>query len=136
MNPKHLTAGGAVAIVVLTVLSAVAGPRHTRWLTLAPGQTSLSVSGRFNRPDDEASFFLYGRAQQHLILKVEPLDPKLITAGLVISPSGSTDGGPGGLIFDDDLNETGVYRIVVETRQHSGPGRFRVRIGLRWHHRG
>ncbi len=43
----------------------------------------------------------------------------------------SRAGRPGGLVFDSDLHETGVYRIVVETRQHSGPGTFRLRIELR-----
>jgi hypothetical protein len=135
VDAKQLTAVGVVAVVAMTVLSVNAGLPGTRWLTLAPGQTSITVSGHFNRSDGIASFFLKARAQQHLTLRVEPLGPKLITAGLVVSPSGSTDGGPGGLIFDDDLSETGVYRIVVEARQHSGPGTFRIRIELFWPHR-
>jgi len=131
VNGKRLTVAGAVVLAALWVVSPVAGSPNTRWLTLAPGQTSIAVCGRFRRPDGVANFLLHARVHQHLLLRIEPLEPKLITAGLVVSPSGTTDGGPGGLIFDNDLNESGVYRIVVETRQHSGPGTFRLQINLR-----
>jgi hypothetical protein len=95
------------------------------------GQTHATAAGRFVRPFEQVSFTLRARAGQHLSVRIDPLDERLNIAGYVIAPSGKRDGGPGGLIFDGDLSETGKYRIEVQPRNHSGPGTFHVQVDLR-----
>jgi hypothetical protein len=58
------------------------------------------------------------------------MTPELITAGIVIFPSGRRDGGPGGLIFDYDLTETGEYLIRVTRRENKVAGVFRLEVQL------
>jgi hypothetical protein len=40
------------------------------------------------------------------------------------SPSGKYDGGPGGVILDSDLTETGHYQIRLSERQYKIRGKF------------
>ena len=64
-------------------------------------------------------------------IELKPLGPNLITAGTVASPSGKSDGGPGGVIFDSDLTETGDYKIRVFERQQTLPGTFALRVDIK-----
>src|SRR5262249_41173420 len=69
---------------------------------------------------------------QHLWVKITPLTDDLITAGVVIYPSGKQDGGPGGSVFDNDLDESARYRIRVMPRQNpNAVGSFKVIVTLR-----
>jgi hypothetical protein len=49
----------------------------------------------------------------------------------VKSPSGKYDGGPGGVIFDSDLTETGYYQIRISERQNKMAGKFFSEVELR-----
>jgi hypothetical protein len=53
-----------------------------------------------------------------------------MTGGVVIYPSGKQDGGPGGIVFDSDLTETGKYRIRVTQRQGGISGKFRLSLKI------
>jgi hypothetical protein len=54
------------------------------------------------------------------------------TRGVVRFPSGKQDGGPGGVVFDDDLTEMGDYHIRVTesmmAQQWRGPFTLEVRL--------
>jgi hypothetical protein len=103
----------------------------TQWIIFKPGQTSAMVEGRFSKDVTAVYYSLHARAGQHMRVNIRPLTPTLITAGVVISPSGKEDGGPGGLVFDSDLSETGVYRIRVTQRQSRVEGVFRLEVAVK-----
>jgi hypothetical protein len=94
------------------------------------GQTSAYAEGQFSREVREVYFSFQARVGQHLFVKITPLTPQLITAGVVIYPSGKRDGGPGGIIFDSELTETGKYRLRVTQRQVEIVGKFRVLVQI------
>jgi hypothetical protein len=99
-------------------------------ISFQPGQTSTQVEGRIAQDGAAVYFSLRARAGQHLRVRITPMTPGLITAGVVIFPSGRRDGGPGGLIFDYDLTETGEYFIRVTRRQNKVAGAFRLEVQL------
>src|SRR5437667_1557297 len=59
---------------------------------------------------DEVNFVLRAKAGQHMRVEI---NGRGATRGVVIFPSSKQDGGPGGVVFDDNLDETGDYRIRV-----------------------
>jgi hypothetical protein len=91
----------------------------------------VTVEGRFPKAGTDQTYGLNARAGQHLRIDVRPVNHQLITAGQVKSPSGRYDGGPGGLIFDSDLTETGYYQIRISERQNKIPSRFLLEVELR-----
>src|SRR5262249_48375933 len=93
-------------------------------------QTKAYTSGQFSKTVHEVCFLFIARAGQHLLVRIRPLSPELITAAVVIYPSGKQDGGPGGTVFDSELSETGKYRLRVSQRQSEVEGRFRVLVEL------
>jgi hypothetical protein len=112
-------------IVIALVLHA--GAASDRSLVFKRGQTRAIVEGRITREDPRVCFSVRGRAGQHMTVRIVP-HGGLLTSGHVVSPSGKSDGGPGGIVFDDTLQETGVYRICVEPRQQSHPGSFHLQV--------
>jgi hypothetical protein len=64
-------------------------------------------------------------------INIKPVTSQVVTAGQVRSPSGKYDGGPGGVIFDSNLTETGDYQIRVSERQNKIPGKFLLEVELR-----
>jgi hypothetical protein len=99
-------------------------------INFEPGQTSAHVEGRIAQDGAPVYFLLRARAGQHMRVRITPMTQGLITAGIVIFPSGRRDGGPGGLIFDYDLTETGEYMIRVTRRQNKVAGAFRLEVQL------
>jgi hypothetical protein len=95
------------------------------------GNTSAEVIGRFTPKVTENLFVIRASKGQHMKVELKPLAPNLITAGTVTSPSGKPDGGPGGVIFDGDLTETGDYKIHVFERQQNLSGSFAVRVDIK-----
>jgi hypothetical protein len=104
---------------------------EVRPISFKPGQTSAQVEGQFTKNVTAVYFSLRARAGQHMRIQIKPVTPTLITAGVVIYPSGKQDGGPGGLIFDAELTESGEYRIRVTQRQSRAPGVFRLEVEIR-----
>jgi hypothetical protein len=113
--------------ISLTCLAAL-GAQYR--IQLKPGRTSTIVEGRFPKSGIDQLYVLNARAGQHMRINVRPVTSQLITAGQVQSPSGKYDGGPGGVIFDSDLTETGDYQIRVSERQNKIPGKFRMEVEL------
>lgn len=99
-------------------------------LRFKAGESTAYAEGRFSRRVREVYFSFYAHDGEHLVVKITPITPDLITAGVVIYPSGTQDGGPGGTVFDSDLNETGKYRIRVTHRQARINGRFRLSVTI------
>jgi hypothetical protein len=101
-----------------------------RRIRLKKGQTVAYVKGTLRHIHDEASFVLRARAGQHMRITITGEGP---TRGVVTFPSGQQDGGPGGIIFDDHLPETGDYRIRVteSTMGEEWKGTFLLKVRIR-----
>lgn len=78
------------------------------------GATTTSVHGRLRGINDKALFVVRARQGQHMQIEITGRGP---TRGFITSPSGAQNGGPGGIVFDEDLTETGDYRIRVTESQ-------------------
>ncbi len=89
-----------------------ASSRTTR-VKFMPGAISAQVRGQLVK-NAETFFVVKAQAGQHMLVNIIPLTRGLMTGGIVFSPSGQEDGQHGGLIFDDDLTETGDYKIRVD----------------------
>jgi hypothetical protein len=122
-----------IMIVVLMLLvsqSIWASTTAERRIRFKKGQTIAYVKGTLRHIHDEASFVLRARAGQHMSITITGEGP---TRGVITFPSGKQDGGPGGLVFDDHLPETGDYRIRV-TESSMGEewkGRFFLEVSIR-----
>ena len=113
----------------LSAFSTGAG-ESDRAIVFKPGQTKASSEGEFSGTTHQLYFSLHAAKGQHLVVRIQPVTPGLITAGVVIYPSGKQDGGPGGVIFDSELDESGKFRIRVTRRQTRVEGKFRVFVEL------
>ena len=88
--------------------------------------------GRLKSDGREKSYCVYAYAGQTMKVTVKPLAPDLVTRGYVISPlSHQTDGGPGGVVFDQKLSEEGRYEIRVGQRYEKKSGEFELSIELK-----
>jgi len=119
--------GIAAVFVCVVAFELYGGAANDRSLVFKAGQTRALARGRITRSDDQVCFLLRCREGQHLKVRIMP-QGTLLTSGHVTSPSGKSDGGPGGVVFDEALHETGVYRICVEPRQQSRSGTFHLEV--------
>ena len=81
------------------------------------GAISAQVRGRFTPLNERVRYVIKARKGDHMVVNIIPVTPGLTMAGTVRSPSGQGDGGPGGIITNSDLDESGDY--VVEASQHT-----------------
>jgi hypothetical protein len=120
-----------VVVLVLLVSQIIwASTPAERRIRFKKGQTVACVKGSLHHIHDEASFILHARSGQRMQVNIIAHGP---THGVVIFPSGRQDGGPGGVIFDDRLTETGDYRIRV-TESSMGEewqGMFLLKVRIR-----
>jgi hypothetical protein len=80
------------------------------------GQTKARVSGRLSGMNDGAVFVARARRGQRMRVTVVRSSGPI--RSFVISPSGEAEGQPGtGTIFDEELTETGAYRVRVNESQ-------------------
>ena len=131
---KCLTLGVCVGTLFLFLSphAFAADRKNDHPIVFKPGETRAQVSGRFSKSVREVYFSFHANAGQHLLVAITPEAPRLITAGTVIYPSGKQDGGPGGIVFDSDLTESGKYRLRVTPRQSQAEdtGKFRVLVEI------
>ena len=129
--PRSLTHRLLIVVLMLLVSQIIwASTTAERRIRLKKGQTVAYVKGTLRHMHDEASFVLRARAGQHMRITITGEGP---TRGVVTFPSGQQDGGPGGIIFDDHLPETGDYRIRV-TESSMGEeweGTFLLKVRIR-----
>ena len=103
--------------------------RAPQRIKFARRATVARVSGYLSGVRDEKWFVLRAQANQHVRIEIKG---RGATRGVLIFPSGKQDGGPGGIIFDDVIDESGDYRIRVteSSMANAWRGRFNVTIEI------
>jgi len=102
---------GCYFVITAAALSASAQTeRAPQRIVFARGATVARASGYLRGNRDSAWFVLRASAGQHMRVSINARDA---THGTVISPTGRQETQPGGVVFDDDLSETGDYKIGV-----------------------
>src|SRR5438309_11507450 len=116
------------ALTIFIALSTVTAQTPTR-ITFARGATRATARGYLRGVRDEVFFVLRAQANQHMRVEISGQGA---TRGVVIFPSGKQDGGPGGVVFDDKIEETGDYRIRVteSSMTDAWRGNFTVTIDI------
>lgn len=97
-----------IAVALVTFASVIA-EGQTR-VQFARGATRATVRGYLRGINDQADFVLRLKSGQRVHIEIKG---RGATRGVLIYPSGKQDGGPGGVIFDDRIDETGDYRVRV-----------------------
>lgn len=108
MNLKTKSFCCCLAIALVAIAGSVSSAQ-TR-VNFARGATTATVRGYLRGIKDHADFMLRLKAGQHIRIEIRGRGP---TRGVLIFPSGKQDGGPGGVIFDDKIDETGDFQIRV-----------------------
>ena len=101
---------GGVLLISSGFVGSVRAQKTPQRVTFARGATVAHATGYLRGVKDQALFVLRARAGQHMRVEI---NGRGATRGVVIFPSGKQDGQPGGLIFDDNIDESGDYRIRV-----------------------
>lgn len=99
-----------------------------RRIVFARGATVARVTGSLKRIDDEAWFVLRVNSGQAMHVEIKGRGP---TRGVVVFPSGKQDGGPGGVIFDNETDEAGDYKIRVSESMMAEQWRGRFTLTVR-----
>ena len=119
----------AAFLITSDSISSVRAQKAPQRVTFARGATVARATGYLRGMNDYALFVLRAKAGQHMRVEINAFGA---TRGMVIFPSGKQDGAPGGVIFDDDIDETGDYRIRV-TESSMGDawrGRFVLKVEI------
>lgn len=95
----------------------------------ARGATRATVRGTLHGIRDEANFLLRAKAGQHMRVEIRGQGA---TRGTVTFPSGQGDGGPGGVVFNGILPDTGDYgiRVTESSMANAWRGRFTLIIDV------
>lgn len=111
MNGKtRLLNWSLAATIAAFLISSAPAQKAPQRVSFARGATVARVTGYLRGIRDEAVFVLRAKAGQRMRVDIRG---RGATRGVVIFPSGKQDGGPGGVVFDDNIDETGDYRIRV-----------------------
>ena len=97
-------------IVCAFVTASAQTERAPQRIVFARGATVARATGYLRGNRDAAWFVLRASAGQHMRVSINARDA---THGTVISPTGRQETQPGGVVFDDNLSETGDYKIGV-----------------------
>ena len=89
-------------------------PTRIRFTT---GAISAQVRGHFTPANERVRYVIKARKGDHMVVNIIPVTRGLTMAGTVAFPSGQGDGGPGGIIMNSDLDESGDY--TIEVNQHT-----------------
>jgi hypothetical protein len=122
LRPRLL--GYFLALIALLVITTSAVSAQTR-IHFARGATRATALGYLRGIRDERYFVLRLNSGQRVRVEIKGHGP---TRGVLIFPSGKQDGGPGGVIYDEPIDETGDYRIRVteSSMAEAWRGRFTV----------
>ena len=109
-----LTRPPALLLATIFLFSSLAGStaqaKAPRRIVFARGATVARATGYLRGVGDEARFVLRAKSGQHMRIEIRGRGP---TRGVVVFPSGKQDGGPGGVIYDGVIDESGDYKIRV-----------------------
>ena len=97
------------------------------------GSKTAQVHGSITPPQKAATYGIKVEKGQHLFLNVIP-QKGFSTAGHIKLPSGKEDGGPGGVIFDGEVEETGEYVISImphHMAESADQGTFTLEVVLK-----
>ncbi len=116
-------------ICTAPVCAAAQTERAPQRIVFARGATVARAGGYLRGIRDSAWFVLRAGAGQHMRININARDA---TRGTLIYPSGKQDGQPGGVIFDDTIDETGDYKIGVSESPmaNSWRGNFTVVVEI------
>ena len=100
-----------------------------RRIKFARRATVARATGYLRGVRDEVWFVLRAKSGQHMHVEVRGRGP---TRGVVVFPSGKQDGGPGGVIFDGVIDESGDYKIRVteSSMAEAWRGRFTLTVKI------
>lgn len=117
-------------IFLCATFSAVVAQKQKapRRIVFGRGATVATVRGNLRGIKDEAWFVLRARSGQHMRIDISGKGP---TRGVVTFPSGKQDGGPGGVIYDGFIDESGDYKIRVTESSMAEPWRGRFTLTVR-----
>lgn len=117
-----------LAVSAVMASSSLAVNAQTR-VYFARGATRATVRGYLRGAHDEANFVLRASAGQHMRVEIRG---RGATRGMVTFPSGQGDGGPGGVVFDGLLPDTGDYgiRVTESSMANAWRGSFTVIIDV------
>ena len=115
----------AFALAVATAQTE-SSPRRIKF---ARGATVAHARGYLRGVRDEAWFVLRAKSGQHMRIEISG---RGATRGVVVFPSGKQDGGPGGVVYDGVIDESGDYKIRVteSTMAEAWRGRFTLTVKI------
>ncbi len=99
-----------VIICIAGIICSAQTEKSPRRIVFARGATVGRASAYLRGIRDHAYFVVRLGSGQHIRVEI---DARGSTRGALIWPSGKQEGGPGGVIFDGDTDETGDYKIAV-----------------------
>src|SRR2546427_78250 len=108
MALRRLLWFSTATLTILIAVSTITAQTPTR-INFARGATRATARGYLRGVRDEVFFVLRAQANQHMRVEVKG---RGATRGVVISPSGKQDGGPGGVVFDDKIDESGTIAFA------------------------
>jgi hypothetical protein len=123
---KTFTSAGPLALLVVTFFLVVPTSSFAQThrsanaaerIRFTIGAISAQVHGRFTPANERVHYVIKARKGDHMVVNIIPVTRGLTMAGTVASPSGQGDGGPGGIIMNSDLVESGDY--TIEVNQHT-----------------
>ena len=127
MRKRILLATCVVALAFAVATAQTEGsPRRIKF---ARGATVARTTGYLRGVRDEAWFVFRAQSGQHMRIQISGRGP---TRGVVIFPSGKQDGGPGGVIYDGVIDESGDYKIRVteSSMAEAWRGRFTLTVKI------
>jgi hypothetical protein len=127
MRNRILFASAVVAIAfAVAAAQTESAPRRIKF---ARGATVARATGYLRGVNDEVWFVLRAKPGQHMRIEIRGRGP---TRGVVFFPSGKQDGGPGGVIYDGVIDESGDYRIRVteSSMAEAWRGRFTLKVRI------
>ena len=115
--------------ILLAALSGAVAQKESapRRIVFKRGATVAQVRGYLRGIRDEAWFVLRLKSGQHTRVEILGRGP---TRGVVVFPSGKQDGGPGGIVYEGFIDESGDYRIRVteSSMAEAWHGRFTLKV--------
>lgn len=120
----------AIAVVSIAFTPATGQTESSpRRIKFARGATVARATGYLRSVGDEAWFVLRAKSGQHMRIEIRGQGP---TRGVVVFPSGKQDGGPGGVIYDGVIDESGDYKIRVteSSMAEAWRGRFTLTVRI------